>query len=178
MGADPEAIDNFAIRWACQYGHVQVVRMLLGDKRADPSANNNSAIRWASSEGHVDVVRMLLADKRVDPSAEGNNAIRWARDKGHVQVVQLLLQSKRVHHIALALDNVDWMANHFSSRLELGLLWARDTTLKNGMGAQDRKTVSEYRLAIMQTLRENGDLPEDVSRYMVLDTYVVGFEYD
>jgi hypothetical protein len=71
----PEGIDNFAIRWACQNGHAQIVRMLLADKRGDPSAGGNDAIRWTSCQGHANVVCVLLDDHRVDPSAGDNDAL-------------------------------------------------------------------------------------------------------
>ena len=51
---------------------IEVVKLLLTDKRVNPSANNNFAIRWASRNGHTKVVKLLLADERVDPSANDN----------------------------------------------------------------------------------------------------------
>ena len=96
LGVDPSASDNWAIRWASKNGHLEVVRLLLGDKRVDPSASDNWAIRWASQNGHTEVVRLLLQDKRVDPSTDNNCAIRWASQNGHTEVVRLLLGDKRV----------------------------------------------------------------------------------
>ena len=64
-GVDPSAQDNRAIRWASYNGHIEVVKLLLTDKRVDPSADDNIAIRWASENGHTEVVKLLLTDKRV-----------------------------------------------------------------------------------------------------------------
>jgi len=50
---------NFAIRIASEYGHTDVVRLLLADSRVNPSADNNFAIRSASANGHADVVKVF-----------------------------------------------------------------------------------------------------------------------
>jgi hypothetical protein len=81
---------------ASRSGHVQVVKLLLSDKRVDPSAGDNRAIKNASINGHVEVVKVLLSDPRVDPSAGNNDAIRRASENGHVEVVKLLLNDSRV----------------------------------------------------------------------------------
>ena len=44
---------------------MEVVKLLLSDKRVDPSAENNYAIRYTSK--HYEIVKLLLSDKRVDP---------------------------------------------------------------------------------------------------------------
>jgi hypothetical protein len=94
-------IYNYAIYWASQNGHAEVVRLLLTDPRVDPSVRGNEeichdALAKASQNGHVEVVRLLLTDPRVDPSALNNYAIRFASQNGHVEVVQLLLSDHRV----------------------------------------------------------------------------------
>jgi len=89
-GVDPTADDNYAIRVASERGHVEVLKILLSDKRVDPTAGDNRAILWASENGHVEVVKILLSDKRVDPTAGDNRAILWASENGHVEVVKLL----------------------------------------------------------------------------------------
>ena len=95
-GIDPSDNNNYAIKWASKNGHLEIVKLLLQDKRVDPSANNNYAIKWASKNGHTEVVKLLLEDPRVDPSDYYNYAIRYASDNDHVEVVKLLLQDKRV----------------------------------------------------------------------------------
>jgi len=95
-GVDPSADDNYAIRWAAQNGHLEVVKLLLKDKRVDPGAVDNAAIQWASRDGHLEIVKLLLEDKRVDPGADDNLAIQWAAEKGHLEVVKILLKDKRV----------------------------------------------------------------------------------
>jgi ankyrin repeat protein len=94
--ADPSSRDNQAIHLASEWGHVEVVKLLLKDERVDPGADDNYAIRWASLNGHVEVVRLLLREEKVDPSSRDNQAIEWASWGGHIEVVKLLLQDKRV----------------------------------------------------------------------------------
>ena len=57
--------DNSAIKFASEFNHPEVVKILLADNSVDPSANNNYAIISASSKGHLEVVKLLLADGRI-----------------------------------------------------------------------------------------------------------------
>lgn len=97
---EPDAGDNYAIKWASRYGHAEVIDVLLQDRRVDPAASFNTAIRWASEYGHVEVVDRLLQDSRVDPSALFSGAICEASYNGHVEVVYRLLQDSRVNPAA------------------------------------------------------------------------------
>lgn len=98
---NPAADNNDAIRLASRYGHLEVVRLLLLDKRVDPAALSNDAIRIASQNGHLEVVRLLLADPRVDPAALNNGSILLASKYGYSDVVRLLLSNNRVNPAAL-----------------------------------------------------------------------------
>ncbi len=104
----PSRDNNYAIRLASENGHLDVVKLLLEDKRretkvspayayaVDPSDRGNGAIQRASENGHLDVVKLLLADKRVDPADRNNYAIMLASWNNHPEVVKLLLADKRV----------------------------------------------------------------------------------
>jgi ankyrin repeat protein len=87
---DPSDCNNAAICCASHNGHLEVVKLLLTNKRVDPSDCNNYAIRFASINGHIEVVKLLLQDSRVDPSAYNNFALHLASFKGHYEVVKLL----------------------------------------------------------------------------------------
>jgi ankyrin repeat protein len=95
-GVDPSVGNNCAIQWASYYGYLEVVKIILNDKRVDPTTNYNYAIQWASYNGHIEVVKILLNDHRVDPTAYNNWAIWWASGRGHLEVVKTLLKDKRV----------------------------------------------------------------------------------
>ena len=58
-GVDIKAGDNFAVRWASIYGHLDVVKYLV-ENGADIKADNNYAVSWASINGHFDVVNYLV----------------------------------------------------------------------------------------------------------------------
>jgi len=107
-GVDPSANSQCAIRDASEYGHVDVVRILLRDARVDPSADDQYAIGFASRNGHVEVVERLLRDARVDPGADRQWAIRHASETGHVAVVDRLLRDSRVDPSANDHDAIRW----------------------------------------------------------------------
>jgi len=58
-GVDIIADDNYAVRWASEYGHLDVVKYLV-EHGADITADNNYAVRWASLNGHLEVVKYLV----------------------------------------------------------------------------------------------------------------------
>jgi hypothetical protein len=118
---DPSYKDNWAIRWASEHGRVEIVRILLADKRVNPAADNNLAIKAAE---HVEIVRMLLADKRVNPAADNNRAIREASRCGHVDVVSLLLADKRVNPADCNNYAIKWA--HFNNYYEVVQLLKKD----------------------------------------------------
>ena len=89
-------MENGAIRWAAQNGHLEVVKLLLADSRVNPAALNNKAIQWAAEEGQTEVVKVLLADSRVDPAANNSRIIGKAAKNYHSAVVKLLLADSRV----------------------------------------------------------------------------------
>jgi len=97
---NPSAEDNFAIHWASQNGHIEVVKVLLADPRVNLSADDNYAINIASFLGYTDVVKVLLAaDTCVNPSVNYNYALHLAIIKGQTEVVKMLLTDERVSAI-------------------------------------------------------------------------------
>ena len=44
-GFDPSIDNNEAIKWASWKGYLEIVKLLLENKKVDPSANDNSAIK-------------------------------------------------------------------------------------------------------------------------------------
>ena len=62
---DPSIDDNYAIRYASDLGHVDVVSVLLAHPGVDASADHNIALRLAAQNGYIEVVKILLADPRV-----------------------------------------------------------------------------------------------------------------
>jgi len=95
-GVNPTIDNNYSIRMASGYGHTDIVKLLLQDRRVDPTADSNYAIGVASQNGHIEVVKLLLQDERVDPSDDNNYAIMWSSRNGHIDIVKLLLQDERL----------------------------------------------------------------------------------
>jgi ankyrin repeat protein len=91
---DPTVLDHWSLRRAAEWGHIEIVKMLL--PLSNPEALNNWAIRGAAKNGHTDVVKLLLNDDRVDPSDMHDGAIKSAVERGHADIVEVLLSDDRV----------------------------------------------------------------------------------
>lgn len=62
---NPSLDDNFALKFASNFGHLDVLNRLLEDPRLDLSAIDHITIKWASQNNHIDVVQRLLEEERV-----------------------------------------------------------------------------------------------------------------
>lgn len=91
-GANVHASDNFALRWACSHGRLEVAKLLL-EHGADIHAGSEDALYQAAKNGHQDVVQLLLA-QGADP-ARCQDAIRRAEERGHSQVAAMLKLATR-----------------------------------------------------------------------------------
>ena len=54
---NPTDRQNIAILNASQYGHADVVRIVLNDHRVNPADHSNHVTSWASKNGHSDVIK-------------------------------------------------------------------------------------------------------------------------
>lgn len=95
-GVDLVACDNYAIGWASNNGHLEVVKYLVSTGKVDSAAENNCAVKWASHNGHLEIVKYLMSTKKVDPTASDNYAIKSASYNGHLEVVKYLIGTKKV----------------------------------------------------------------------------------
>jgi ankyrin repeat protein len=84
--ANPAAEKNYAFSEAVEKNYIEIVAMLLLDKRADPRVGFYTACK----KGHIEIVRLLLNDSRVDATVGDNQAIKIASRNGHLLVVSLL----------------------------------------------------------------------------------------
>jgi hypothetical protein len=95
-----------AIRLASQYGHIEVLKLLLNHPKVDPSANNNigmnfislnifKAIQLASRNGHIEVVKFLLNLPKVDPSADDSIGMNF------VDLITYLKQFDWLHSMVI-----------------------------------------------------------------------------
>ncbi|KAI2500630.1 hypothetical protein MHU86_13851 [Fragilaria crotonensis] len=90
-----------ALIMASYQGHIDVVRLLLGDEDVDVNAQDDadgaSALMAASYQGHEEIVLELLKNKKkVDMNARdvlyAETALYKASSQGHAKVVRVLLQ--------------------------------------------------------------------------------------
>ena len=58
-GADVHAFNDYALRFAAYYGHLEIVKILL-ENGADVHAENDYALRFAANYGHLEIVKILL----------------------------------------------------------------------------------------------------------------------
>lgn len=98
-----------AIGHACDYGNLEIVKLLLADGRFNPAGQNNYPIIIASASGYPEIVKLFLADSRVDPTTRSNLALRFAVNTNHwlcrsnktygecLQTAKLLLADPRVN---------------------------------------------------------------------------------
>jgi len=77
---------NWTIQKSSQFGHTDVVRLLLVDSRLDPTVDDNYAILISCENGHAAVVQLLLADGRADPTADNNYALWTSSWSGYADL--------------------------------------------------------------------------------------------
>jgi len=85
--------DDESIMYACENGHIEIVKLLLKDSRVNPSANNNAAIFRACKNGHFKIVKILLKNSRIDmKKEEKDELLKIAYFKKFYSIVHLLLR--------------------------------------------------------------------------------------
>jgi hypothetical protein len=90
-GADVRAEFYYAILWAAENGHTEVVKVLI-DAGADVHAYGDAAIRWAVENGHTDIVKLLI-DAGAVIHAYDDYSLQCAAESGYTEVVKLLLDA-------------------------------------------------------------------------------------
>ncbi|MDD4081743.1 MAG: ankyrin repeat domain-containing protein, partial [Sphaerochaetaceae bacterium] len=85
--SDPKACDSYALRYAATNGYLNIVKLLI--PVSDPKAYSSCALRNAALNGHLEIVKLLLPVS--DPKAYDSYALRWAARNGHLEIVKLLL---------------------------------------------------------------------------------------
>ena len=102
----PKGAEFAIVSDAFQYGHPEIVALMLSRTNVDPSDYDNFIIGVASAKGYLKVVEILLSHPKVDPSDMDNFAIKCASGRGQHEVVALLLTHPKVdpsaqHNLAL-----------------------------------------------------------------------------
>jgi len=63
---DAGALNNWAIRWACENDHLSIIKLLLQRPDVDPSCNKNSCLLTAFKHKNTEIFNLLLLDERVN----------------------------------------------------------------------------------------------------------------
>jgi len=87
---DPTEDGNYAINFAAQLGHKDMVELLLKDDRIN--LKETMAISYAAISGEVEILKILLQDKNADISHEDYFAVRSVVD--NLEVTELLMNHK------------------------------------------------------------------------------------
>jgi ankyrin repeat protein len=99
------AYDEYAFRYACRNGHLDIVKFLLtlepDHVRIDIHTYDEHAFLYACRNGHLDVVKFLLTLEpyygRIDIHIMDEEAFRWACYNGHLDIVKFLLTLEPDH---------------------------------------------------------------------------------
>jgi ankyrin repeat protein len=91
------------IFWACEKGHMEIVRRLLdhNDVDIDKSVWNKSPLYIAIENGHTEIAKLLI-DRcgGIDvnsPTLLGSTALSVAASSGNLEIVEILLQDERLN---------------------------------------------------------------------------------
>jgi hypothetical protein len=104
---------NTALHYACQYGHLNVVKMLFSLEAQIESTNKllSTPLHIASANGKEDIVKFLI-DSKADLRAEnkiGNIPLHCAIYIGHLPTVKILLEAENDPKTALKTNNAALM---------------------------------------------------------------------
>ena len=67
---DPSWHENGLLRWACRFGHYDLVKELLKDERVSPGACNSEAFILAVKGDHLRLAALLLAHPSTNPAGK------------------------------------------------------------------------------------------------------------
>lgn len=91
-GVDAAGADNFAIRWAANGGHADIIRMLVSFG-ADVNAKDGEPLMRALGKGHADAVHALLASGAL-VSVRGGAPLRIACERKDYALLEKMLSAK------------------------------------------------------------------------------------
>ena len=146
MGANFRVLDNWAVRYASENGHLEVVKYLV-EKDSDFQVGDNHAVRFASRNGHLEVVKYLV-ENGADFRADDNYSIRCASLCGRLEVVKYLVEKGEPENL-ISNDARDYIR-------QCKILWSRRNHLD--FSVSTNKLFGSLFLGI-QRLEESGAVP-------------------
>lgn len=122
-GVDIASGNNFAVRWAANGGHDDMLRLLFRHGGVDVNAKEGDALIRAVTRGHTSTAGILL-DHGADISQQEYKALHLAHEKNNISLLAQLVSSGQdlVAEVAKlhadAVENNDGSAAH-QARLKL-----------------------------------------------------------
>jgi hypothetical protein len=93
---NPSIDDSDCLRTASKEGYIEIVTLLLNDKRADPTSLNHYSVVFSAINGHLDILTLLLSDSRVNPSNYQNMPIIESYNFKQYESINILWQNNKV----------------------------------------------------------------------------------
>lgn len=89
--------NNYAFKSAIKKNHINVVKILLNDKRIYNNVDlKNICVGDSCKIGNYCIVKLLLNDKNIDPSINNNQAIKLAYKNNDFEIIKMLLSNDKV----------------------------------------------------------------------------------
>jgi len=94
---DARSVDNYALRWSCVYGHLQITQWFVeyfGLTTEDARSINNDALQWSCKNGHLHVAQWLVEYFGLtakDARSDNNLALQWSYRDKHYEVTRWLM---------------------------------------------------------------------------------------
>jgi len=165
----PEMGDS-AFHRACRFGHLGVVKLLLGWQETNLNLGNaggGTAFNVACQEGHTRVVSLLLGDPRVDiakMATRGCTPLYVACDLGETEVAAMLLDYPDIIHLNQGqLDNSTplWIASQNGHLPIVRLLLAShvdvDTAVKSKFNSKTAAQHARNQPRVVKSPRESDE---------------------
>jgi len=92
-GVNYHGINDYAFRWACDGGYLEVAKYLYSQGDIDYHTDNDFCFIWACKSGRMDIIHWLWTLGIQNP-ASLKSAYRLAEMEGRSEVIQLFLQKQ------------------------------------------------------------------------------------
>lgn len=147
---DPSLNNNKALTEVASNGCVELLKLLLDDKRTNLKVNLDFALLEASIQNHPTVVRTLVCDVGVDPSVFDDMPFRQACMFGNVENVRMMLDDDRVDPTSGETQAIEFA--RMGGHLEIVKILLLDSRVRKKLQVLGE----EYKTLLDEKLRELG----------------------
>jgi hypothetical protein len=91
LGINIHECHDYALQWASQNGHLEVVKLLI-EKGANVHENNERALKWSAMNGHFEVVKLLI-ENGANIRINNDIVLLSASNNGHHKITKLLIEN-------------------------------------------------------------------------------------